>query len=188
MVVDEEIFEKEVEAVVKKPKRKLTEAQLANLAKGRAKMAEKRRLAKEAKAKVKAEGKEEVKGEKEHIKVKKTNVKAKRKTLKEINKDKENSILAKLEKQEAEKSTKRQTREDLFHSLKVKCLEKATSVSEYQEIKNALDGIDEDTLHCDTKLKAYAKKVMKPYMREKKEKKMIVLEPIEETNEVVEKE
>jgi len=188
MAVDEEIFEKEVDKVVKKPKRKLTEAQLANLAKGRAKMAEKRRLAKEAKEKAKAEGKEEVKGEKEHIKTKKTNVKAKRKTLKEINKEKEQSILAKLEKQEAEKTAKRQTREDLFHSLKVKCLEQAKTVNEYQEIKVALDGIDEDTLHDDNKLKAYAKKVMKPYVKERKEKKKVVLEPIEETNEVVEKE
>ena len=52
----EEIFEKEgddnIEVVKPKPKRKLTEKQLANLAKGRAKMAEKRK-AKNAELKAK---------------------------------------------------------------------------------------------------------------------------------------
>ena len=96
MPVSEEIFNKEVDEVVKKPKRKLTDKQKENLRLG--------------------------------------------------------------------KNEKIQTRETLFHTLKVKCLEKASSVKEYNEIKGALDGIDEDTLHDDDKLKDYAKKVMKPYI------------------------
>ena len=164
MPVSEEIFNKEVDEVVKKPKRKLTEKQKENLRLGREKMKLKRAKEKELKAQVKADSKEEIKGEKEHIKEKKTNIKKKRKTLKEINKDKEQAILARLEKQEIDKNEKIQTRETLFHSLKVKCLEKASSVKEYNEIKGALDGIDEDTLHDDDKLKDYAKKVMKPYI------------------------
>jgi len=165
MPVSEEIFNKEVDEVVKKPKRKLTEKQKENLRLGREKMKAKREAEKANRAKVKAEAKEEIKGEKEHIKEKKTNIKKKRKTLKEINKDKEQAILAKLEKQDQEKMEKINTRETLFHSLKVKCLEKASSVKEYNEIKSALDGIDEDTLHNDDKLKDYALKVMKPYMK-----------------------
>ena len=73
---------------------------------------------------------------------------------------------------EVDKADKRNGRMDLFTSLKVKCLEKAKSVSEYNEIKNCLNGIDEETLHDDTKLKKYAIQVMTPYMT-KKEKKEI---------------
>jgi hypothetical protein len=65
--------------IVKKPKRKLTEKQLANLAKGRAKMAEKRRLAREGNGKptqkqiIKEEKKavKEIKKEKKEAKKKK---------------------------------------------------------------------------------------------------------------------
>lgn len=176
MVVEEEVFNKEVDKVVKKPKRKLTEKQLENLAKGRARMAEKRRLAKE-KAEQKAKEKDDKKTAKESEKVAVEGQKAKhkahkqkRRTLKEINAEKEAQILARLQKEDEEKTNKKNARLDLFTSLKVKCLEKAKSVSEYNEIKQALDGIDEDTLHNDAKLKEYAKNVMKPYIKKKEVK------------------
>lgn len=181
MAIEEEMFNKEVEKVVKKPKRKLTEKQLANLALGREKMKLKRELAKknkEMKEVIKV-GKVSDKTAKEGQKKKKADHKAKRRTMKEINAEKEQAILTRLEKEETDKADKRSGRMDLFTSLKVKCLEKATSVSEYNEIKNTLNGIDEDTLHDDAKLKKYAMKVMTPYMT-KKEKKEITMEIIEE--------
>tara|TARA_R110002153_G_scaffold164449_1_gene316971 strand:- start:79 stop:582 length:504 start_codon:yes stop_codon:yes gene_type:complete len=156
MPVSEEIFSKQIQEVIKKPKRKLSEKQKANLALGREKMRLKRELLK----KEKETKKEIVKGDTEHIKIKKENIKKKRKTLKEINKEKEQNILNKLQKIEIQKNT----RDDLYYTLKVKCLEKATSVKEYNQIKEALDGIDESTLHDDELLKIYAKKVMTPYM------------------------
>tara|TARA_R110002072_G_scaffold271842_1_gene431829 strand:- start:754 stop:1326 length:573 start_codon:yes stop_codon:yes gene_type:complete len=170
MVADEEMFNKEVDKVVKKPKRKLTEKQLENLAKGRAKMAEKRAAAKLKKAETdeKKLVKSSDKCAKEGQKTDKINHKEKRRTLKEINAEKEKTILARLEKEETDKYNKKNSRMDLFTSLKVKCLEQAKCVSEYNEIKNALDGIDEDTLHNDDKLKSYAKTIMKPYIKVKK--------------------
>jgi len=166
---EEEIFNKEVEKVVSKPKRKLSEKQLANLALGRERMRLKREIAKkqkEEKAQVKTV-KDSDKTAKKNQTVDRKKQKEKRRTLKEINSDKAEAILAKLEKQEAETNTKRTNREDLYYSLKVKCLEKATTVKEYNEIKEHLDGIDEDTLHNDDKLKKYAINVMKPYISKK---------------------
>ncbi len=171
MVVEEEIFNKEVEAVVKKPKRKLTEKQLANLAKGRERMKLKREEAKKNKD-AKAEKKvikEADKVAKEQQKKKKVDHKEKRRTLKEINAEKEQQILQRLQKQEENKKQKKSARMDLFTSLKVKCLNKAKNVNEYNEIKDALDGIDEETLHNDEKLKDYALQVMSPYIKKKTE-------------------
>lgn len=172
MAVEEEMFNKEVDKVVKKPKRKLTEKQLANLALGREKMRLKRELAKKNKEQkdnlkqVKTSDKVAKEGQKE----KKKAHKVKRRTMKEINAEKEQQILDRLQKEETDKTSKRSARMDLYTSLKVKCLEKAKSIQEYTDIKGALDGIDEDTLHCDDKLKAYAMKVMKPYMTKKEAK------------------
>jgi len=173
MVQEEEIFNKKVDNVVKKPKRKLTEKQLANLALGREKMRLKRELAKknkEQKEMIK-EDKFEAKLVKDSQKKKRTQHKEKRRTLKEINSEKEAQILARLEKQHTEKENKKSARMDLFTTLKVKCLEQAKTVAEYNEIKAHLDGIDEDTLHNDNKLKDYAKSVMKPYIQSKTEVK-----------------
>jgi len=160
----EEIFDKEIDKVVKKPKRKLTEKQLENLAKGREKM----RLKREADKLKKEKGivKEADKGAKQDQKEQKKALKVKRKTMKEINIEKQKNILEKLEKAEKKKSAKREEREALYHTLKLKCLEKAKSVKEYTEIQTALDGIDEDILHDDEKLKDYAKEIMKPYILE----------------------
>jgi len=165
MVVEEDIFNKEVEAVVKKPKRKLTEKQLANLAKGRERMKLKREEAKKNK-----EIKESDKVAKVQQKKKKVDFKEKRRTLKEINEEKEQQILQRLQKQEEDKKQKKSARMDLFTSLKVKCLNKAKDVNEYNEIKEALDGIDEETLHDDDKLKKYALNVMSPYIKKKTDK------------------
>lgn len=185
-----EIFNKEVEKIVDKPKRKLSEKQLANLALGREKMKLKRELAKQNKEvkevnratekKKKVIKKEEIKGEKEQTKIKKTNLKVKRKTLKEINKEKQQAILEKLQKQEQKLLEKKTERENLFNNLKVKCLEKAKTVAEYNKIKSALDGIDEDTLHDAGKLKKYAVDIMKPFINEKPPK--IELEIIKESD------
>jgi len=176
MAQEEEMFNKAVDTVVKKPKRKLTEKQLANLALGREKMRLKRELAKKNKEQkqVIKDDKFEAKLVKENQKKKKQEHKEKRRTLKEINAEKEQQILARLQKQADEKQVKKSARMDLFTTLKVKCLEQAKSVSEYNEIKGHLDGIDEDTLHNDNKLKDYAKKIMKPYINAKK------AEPIKE--------
>jgi hypothetical protein len=180
MPVDEDIFDKEINEVVqpKKPKRKLTEKQLENLRIGREKMKLKRELAKKNKelaaqgkpiiqdttGPTKAEVKASDKAAKENQKNKSNNLKKKRKTLKELNAEKEALLLAKLEKEEQARNEKKTTRLDLFSSLKVKCLEKAKSVKEYKEIQSALEGIDEDTLLDDEKLKAYARTIMKPYI------------------------
>lgn len=194
MPASEEIFDKEVENVVKKPKRKLTEKQLENLRIGREKMKLKRELQKKNKELI-AAGKQPLPVEptkkelakdkaanKEHMKTKKEGHKQKRKTLKQINAEKEAAILEKLAKKEEEESLKKSARSETFSNLKVKCLEKAKSVKEYKEIQAALDGIDEDTLHNDEKLMAYAKNVMAPYIKSKT-KKNVKLEVVEETDE-----
>jgi hypothetical protein len=181
MVVSEDVFNKGIDEVITKPKRKLTEKQLENLAKGRERMKAKREADKKAKetgepttAEIKKEKnkkqneiKVDNKTAKEGQKLTKERQKEKRRTLKEINKDKENGILLRLEKEEEEKTTKNNARLNLFTTLKVKCLEQAKTVSEYKEIQQALDGIDDDTLHNDTLLKKYAQKIMKPYIKEK---------------------
>jgi len=168
MAVDEEIFNKEIDKVVKKPKRKLTEKQLENLAKGREKMKlkrEKLKAEKESKLAVKIVKESDKCAKKGQVEKRKGH-KEKRRTLKEINKEKEDKILQRLEKQEADKLNKTKSRLDLFTNLKVKCLQEAKSVKDYNEIKQALDGIDEVTLHDDNKLKEYAKGVMGKYIKQ----------------------
>ena len=148
---DDKIFDK--------PKRRLSEKQLANLAKGREKMRLKRLAAKEQKV-VKAVDKA---GNKEHKKVEKEAIKKKRRTMKEIAAAKEAEILAKLEKQEAERALKMDALEASYLGIKTRCLAKAKSVAEYREIKDALEGLNGDVLSDDAKLEAYARKVMMRY-------------------------
>tara|TARA_R110002049_G_scaffold3325_4_gene25635 strand:+ start:64 stop:579 length:516 start_codon:yes stop_codon:yes gene_type:complete len=159
-LTDDDIFNKSINNIVdEKPKAKrvLSDKQKENLKKGREKMALKRAKEREAKAKIKVESK----GSKEHQNIKKENVKKKRATIKEINKKKEDEILQKLLKKDKVKNN----RIDMFDKLKIKCLEKAKDVSEYNEIKVALDGINDDILGDNDKLKEYAKKVMSPYIK-----------------------
>ncbi len=164
-LTDDDIFNKSINNIVDekpKPKRVLSDKQKENLKKGREKMALKRAKEREEKAKVKVE----IKGSKEHQATKKENVKKKRATIKEINKKKEDEILKKLLKKDKVKNS----RIDMFDKLKIKCLEKAKDVEEYNEIKVALDGINDDILGDNDKLKEYAKKVMSPYILTSKAK------------------
>ena len=165
----EDIFIKP-EVPVKK-KRKLTEKQLENLAKGREKMKLKRaaeKLAKEqGKVIQKAEkkqkkleekaDKETSKSVKEHNTIKKKAVKEKRKTMKQINKEKEEAILKRLQHKEK--------KDNKYSTLRASCLDKATSVEEYREIETVLDGITADILHDETKLKNYCKASMTKYIK-----------------------
>jgi len=153
---ENEIFDKGDNAPVEpKPKRKLSEKQLENLKKGREKMALKRAVEKEKMAKLK----KDEKASKEHQKIKSTGLKKKRMAIKEINKQKQDDILATL----MEKEKHKEERSNLFDTLKVKCYGTAKNVKEYNQMKVALDGIDEDTLHDEKKLRAYAKKVLEPF-------------------------
>tara|TARA_R110000796_G_scaffold66664_3_gene153221 strand:- start:524 stop:1039 length:516 start_codon:yes stop_codon:yes gene_type:complete len=160
----EDIFNKpqqdEEYEVIKKPKRKLTEKQLSNLAKGRERMKIKREEAKKKKEK-----KDVIQGEKEHIKIKTENIKKKRKTMKEITEKKEQSILEKLQQKEKKTNKKQQSLENLFHKLKVDCLSQAKSVREYTEIKESLDGVTGEILMDDVKLKEYVEETMKPFLQ-----------------------
>jgi len=161
-LTDDDIFNKSINNIVDekpKPKRVLSDKQKENLKKGREKMAIKRAKEREEKAKVKID----TKGSKEHQAIKKENVKKKRATIKEINKKKEEEILNKLLKKDKVKKS----RINMFDTLKIKCLEKAKDVDEYNEIKVALDGINDDILGDNEKLKEYAKKVMSPYIKTK---------------------
>lgn len=192
MVVSEEVFSKDIEEVIKKPKRKLTEKQLENLAKGRERMKIKRAAEKKAAASggpTEKEQKQAIKLDnktaKEGQKIVKERKKEKRKTLKEINKEKEQAILQKLEKQDTETTTKNNARLDLFTTLKIKCLEQAKTLGEYKEIQQALNGIDDDTLHNDTALKDYARKVMKPYIKQKEQEEHPEPKHPEITNEII---
>ena len=144
---------KEKSQISPKPKRKLTEKQLENLKKGREKMALKRAKERE---------KNEVKASKQHQKIKSTGVAKKRATLKEINKRKEDEILSKLMKKEKDN----EERSTLFEELKVKCYGTAKNVKEYNQMKEALEGIDDSILHDDAKLKAHAKKVLEPFTKQ----------------------
>ena len=79
----------------------------------------------------------DVKASKQHQKIKSTGVKQKRATIKEINKRKEDDILAKLMKKEKDN----EERSTLFEALKVKCYGTAKNVKEYNQMKKALEGI-----------------------------------------------
>ncbi len=122
MVADEAIFNKD-----EKPKRKLTEAQLKGLAKGRAKVAEKRRLEKE-----KENNKEITKTRL----IQKKEYKAKNKT---IRLQKEEEIEERLKKESIE-------RIEAFTQLKYKYMNKAKTLEELREMKLVLDTITEEDL------------------------------------------
>ena len=156
----EDIFIKPTTEPKSKPKRKLTEKQLASLAQGREKMRLKREENKKkagVKAVVKAD-KETSKALKEHNTIKKKGLKEKRKTLKQINKEKEALHLQKLQKQEK--------LEENVSSYRTECLSKAKTTAEYREIESVLDGITPDILHDKEKLKSYCKTSMSKYIKQ----------------------
>ena len=188
MPKSEEIFEKndgDVEVVKPKPKRKLTEKQLANLAKGRAKMAEKR---KQKNAELK-------KAEKE----KKVIVKEEKKAVKEIKKEKteakkkRNKLLKEQEKEEAHfKALKEKEMEDIknsklsnFQQLRTRYLTACKSTADYTKLKAHLDSIDEDTVLDETKLKATLLDMISNYaVKKPKPRKSVKIDdvPKEEEN------
>ena len=159
--MNEEIFIKDTAEPPKKPKRKLTEKQLENLAKGREKMKIKREQAKKNKdvKKVVKSNKDSSKTEKEHNKIKRTTIKEKRKTMKQINKEKEEAHLQKLMKQD--------DTENKVSKYRAECLSKAKNVNEYRQIESVLDGITPDILHNEKKLKAYCKASMGKFVKKK---------------------
>ena len=162
-----------------KKKRKLTEKQLENLAKGREKMKTKRAAEKKAKDEGKQVIKEQKKADKEsskalkeHNTIKKKAVKVKRKTMKEINKEKEKKILEKLQGKEKQ--------ENKLSGLRAECLGKAKNVEEYREIESVLNGITGDILHDEVKLKKYFKDSISKYIQPKKVKFETIQEVEEE--------
>tara|TARA_R110000823_G_scaffold163764_6_gene295955 strand:- start:770 stop:1312 length:543 start_codon:yes stop_codon:yes gene_type:complete len=162
--MNEEIFIKDTTETPKKPKRKLTEKQLENLAKGREKMKLKREQAKKNKGvkevkKIVKSNKESAKTEKEHNKIKRKTIKEKRKTMKQINKEKEEAHLAKL--------MKKDDTENKVSKYRAECLSKAKDVNEYRQIESVLDGITPDILHNEDKLKEYCKKSMTKFIKKK---------------------
>tara|TARA_R100000654_G_scaffold16129_1_gene33991 strand:- start:8700 stop:9281 length:582 start_codon:yes stop_codon:yes gene_type:complete len=137
-MVKEEIFDKkekkQAEQSVEKKKRKLTQAQLDGLAKGRLRMKEKREAEKLAKAKLDALAE-------------KANKKAEREARKEkkkaIDRQKEHDIEVKVKR---EYMTKRKKKIQDFANLKYKWLEKAKTPQEYNDFKEAMNGITEDMI------------------------------------------
>lgn len=122
MVADEAIFNK-----TEKPKKKLSEAQLKALAKGRAKVAEKRKLA------------EQKNNDKEIVKtrtIQKKEYKSKNKT---IQLKKEEEIQERLKQESI-------NRIEAFTKLKYKYMEQAKTLQELDDMKMVLDDIQEEDL------------------------------------------
>lgn len=175
MPKSDEIFVKDESApepeIVKKPKRKLTEKQLANLAKGRAKMAEKRRL--------KNQG---LKEKKEEEKEKKIIVKEEKKAVKEIKKEKKeakkkkNRLLLEQEReelyfQELKERELEQLQNDKisnFQQIRTRYLTACKTTEEFSQLKAHLDSIDEETVLDDNKLKETLLKMISGYVKPRK--------------------
>lgn len=122
MVADEAIFNK-----TEKPKKKLSEAQLKALAKGRAKVAEKRKMA------------EQKNNDKEIVKtrtIQKREYKSKNKT---IQLKKEEEIQNRLKQESI-------NRIEAFTRLKYKYMEQAKTLQELDDMKTVLDDIQEEDL------------------------------------------
>ena len=131
MPVDEAIYIKE------KPKRKLTQAQLDGLAKGRAKVKEKRDLSKA-----------DTKIQKENNKNYKENRGKRNRTIAE---QRELEIKVRLE-------ASHQKKIDLFNEIKYEYMDKCKTMGEMREMKEILDTIDEDEIYD---LKAVGMKILK---------------------------
>jgi hypothetical protein len=127
MPVGEEIFVKE------KPKRKLTQAQLDGLARGRAKVKEKR----EAEKAKKQNAQNDAKIQKENNKNYKIQKAKKNRTIAE---QREIEIQRKLEQQHQEKI-------EAFNKIKYKYMEKCKNVYEMKMFKEVLDTINEEDIY-----------------------------------------
>jgi hypothetical protein len=133
-MADEEIFDKGEPAP--KPKRKLTEKQLAALAKGRAKMEEKRKMKLDKQA-----VKEGTEKKKEQRKVKKER-KLEQEALERI------KVRERARKEEEAKGKKLKEWEEKRLSV----LEKTQTEEQFMKLKSVLDTLDEEDILDDNKL------------------------------------
>ncbi len=161
---DTELFDNvEVKKVVKK-KRVLTQKQLDNLAKGRAKMKEKREALKKEQDK-KGLLKKEKKAVKENTTIKKQNKikkKQEKKDQDEAMTHRQKLLLNKQKKQQAEKLSK-------FDDLKSKWLCKTETIEDYDLVKEELDSIPEEDILDDDKLETSLLSIMQKYKGEDEE-------------------
>lgn len=168
----EEIFIKEQQSKKKtttKPKKTLSQAQLDGLAKGRARMAEKRALKKATAKQEKEEvDKELQKKDLKAVKESKTLHKEERKIrMKHIKEDREQKLKEKWEKdklirqQEAEE--KRNKEIERFSNLKYGIMETAKSEQEYNDFKSIMDKVDDNMIMDKTKLYSYLETSMKQF-------------------------
>ena len=162
-----------------KPKRKLTEKQLANLAKGREKMAEKRRLKREQEKKEKEEKKKIVKDEKVAVKEIKTTKKEQKKKMNRLLKEqeKEQAFLSELKHREMMELKNKKL--DNFQSIRTRYLLNCKTSKEYEELKNHLDTIEEDDVLDDMKLKNKLLNMISKYVKPHESKTQ---EPKEDEN------
>ena len=142
--MNEEIFVKNTEEP-KKPKRKLTEKQIQGLAKGREKMAEKRKMKKAIADKKKALAELDSKAVKENMKMDKEEKKAKKKVLAK----QETELSYKEQKAKWEKSTTK------FNKLKLDSLERIKSTKEMAEFEKIMSGVSGDISKDPAKLYTY---------------------------------
>ena len=133
---ESDIFVKDDTAPPPKVKRKLSEAQLKALEKGRVKMAEKRAKAKEAEEKVIAKKDTEI--VKENQKVQKKSRANMKKTIL-INKQREEEIKEKI-------NQKRQNKINEFIDLKYEYMEKCSNHKQYEAFKGIFESIDEEMI------------------------------------------
>ncbi len=161
---DTKLFDNvEVKKVVKK-KRVLTQKQLDNLAKGRAKMKEKREALKKEQDK-KGLLKKEKKAVKENTTIKKQNKikkKQEKKDQDEAMTHRQKLLLNKQKKQQAEKLSK-------FDDLKSKWLCKTETIEDYDLVKEELDSIPEEDILDDDKLETSLLSIMQKYKGEDEE-------------------
>lgn len=136
----------EAPAKQKKEKKTLTDKQLEGLAKGRAKVAEKRALKKAINDKKKALEKLDSKAEQENGKVDKEEKKKRKKAVKF---SEEQELDWKQRKEKGEKSTSK------FNKLKIGALEKIKSTKEMEEFEKIMNGVSADISKDPAKLYAY---------------------------------
>ena len=170
---EEEIFDKPVEKKKEKAprkKRELSEAQKAALAKGRAKMAEKRAAAKSGKTV------DQIKKEKEEKKLAKENKKGE-----QLNEKQKKTSLAqqrRLKKQQEalNKVMGKQKREKLldeYNDKKCEILSRCTNVDVFNRLNEALDDITEEDILSEGQL-ALKNKLLKKLEKFEKEEKIRV--------------
>jgi len=148
----------------------LTEKQLANLAKGRAKMAEKRRLKNQGLSKPppkllnKVLVKEEKKAVKEIKKEKKEAKKKRNKLLAE--QEREELYFQELKERELEQLQDKKLSN--FQQIRTRYLTACKTTEEFSQLKAHLDNIDEETVLDDNKLKESLLKMISGYVKPRK--------------------